>query len=209
MSRATRQATSRAALGGGTGAERAKQGGTLEEGLEGGAADAGAPGGDAAAAEDERSNDDDTVDDFEAVVVQGLKKKKKASKKKASKKKARLELDGEELPSLADLETQKGSHLAGELKRRKVSANVKSKGKEKVVELAARLDALRHDSKPIMDAAVVQSHLAAIERSDHRIRQAAVRALRRQRHEAAAGLQLPSDEGAARRLDGSGGVNLH
>ncbi|KAJ1446414.1 hypothetical protein M885DRAFT_591824 [Pelagophyceae sp. CCMP2097] len=39
MSRATRQATSRAALGGGTGAERAEQGGTLEEGLEGGVAD--------------------------------------------------------------------------------------------------------------------------------------------------------------------------
>ncbi|KAJ1453718.1 hypothetical protein M885DRAFT_523700, partial [Pelagophyceae sp. CCMP2097] len=201
MSRATRQATSRAALGGGTGAERAEQGGTLEEGLEGGAADAGAPGGDAAAAEDERSDDDDTVDDFEAVAVRGLKKKKKASKKKAPKKKARLELDGEELPSLADLETQKGSHLAGELKRRKVSANEKSKGKEKVVELAARLYALRHVSKHIMDAAVVQSaHLAATESSDHRIRQAAVRALRRQRHEAVAGLQLPSEEGAARHL---------
>jgi hypothetical protein len=67
MSRATRQATSRAALGGGTGAERAEQGGTLEEGLEGGAADAGAPGGDAAAADDGRSDDEDSVDDYAAT----------------------------------------------------------------------------------------------------------------------------------------------
>ena len=52
----------------------------------------------------------------------------------------------------------------------------------------------------------VRAHLAPPQRAGHRIRRA-VRALRRQRHEAVAGLQPRSEEGAALCLDGSSGVS--